>query len=459
MDMNWPDEHFQTLEPASSVVFGYGILPWEYTQNYRSWFVPGLYMPLLYALKGLGLTGGGWVIRVCRLMTATVSSTLFFSLNNSLKFFEVSSLARQIALLFFALSPAMILWAPVTSSDHWAMIFVWAAINQLQKFYQRNLFSWKEGFKIGILFGISFLVRLQTVLWFAGVFLVLIYWFWGNFDKKKQEAFLGILFGYGTCFFFLGFLDRITLGQFFCTFYQQVLNGITISRNFGIEPWYFYFGKILENQGNLLFLFIFVLFMIRFIHSRCLKLSLPLGLVFFPGLLFFLGHVLIEHKEIRFLLPLFPLFYILLGILLEGVIWKNLQKKWICFFYPCLLILALLSGFKTQNTPQAFSIVDISELEEVMFSQKLLSTEQPGSCIILFNHDAYWTHGELMLGQKAHFVRRTFSDCEECTHPDRYHCVYGVFDSKQGDPFVVFPQNRWEKIKTSQNGWTLLKAK
>ena len=37
----WPDEIFQTLEPAHQFAFHYGILPWEFREGARSWLFPG----------------------------------------------------------------------------------------------------------------------------------------------------------------------------------------------------------------------------------------------------------------------------------------------------------------------------------------------------------------------------------------------------------------------------------
>jgi hypothetical protein len=38
----WPDEIFQSLEQAHRVVYGYGIVPWEFRDGARSWVLPGM---------------------------------------------------------------------------------------------------------------------------------------------------------------------------------------------------------------------------------------------------------------------------------------------------------------------------------------------------------------------------------------------------------------------------------
>ena len=38
----WPDEIYQSLEPAHRVVVGFGMLPWEFAEGARNWTLPGL---------------------------------------------------------------------------------------------------------------------------------------------------------------------------------------------------------------------------------------------------------------------------------------------------------------------------------------------------------------------------------------------------------------------------------
>jgi len=40
--VHWPDEIYQTLEPAHRAAFGYGLLAWEFLEGARSWALPGL---------------------------------------------------------------------------------------------------------------------------------------------------------------------------------------------------------------------------------------------------------------------------------------------------------------------------------------------------------------------------------------------------------------------------------
>ena len=37
----WPDEIFQSTEPAHTFAFGYGYVAWEFQDGARSWLFPG----------------------------------------------------------------------------------------------------------------------------------------------------------------------------------------------------------------------------------------------------------------------------------------------------------------------------------------------------------------------------------------------------------------------------------
>jgi len=47
--LNWDDEIFQATEPAHRLVFGYGIVAWEFQLGMRSWILPGTIAGLLAA--------------------------------------------------------------------------------------------------------------------------------------------------------------------------------------------------------------------------------------------------------------------------------------------------------------------------------------------------------------------------------------------------------------------------
>src|SRR5437764_7505367 len=62
----WPDEIFQSLEPAHRLVFGYGLVPWEFIEGARNWALPGFIALLLKLCAVLGLDTPGQYLGVVR---------------------------------------------------------------------------------------------------------------------------------------------------------------------------------------------------------------------------------------------------------------------------------------------------------------------------------------------------------------------------------------------------------
>ena len=52
--LNWDDEIFQATEPAHRLVFGYGIVPWEFQLGMRSWILPGTIAGLMQLSRLIG---------------------------------------------------------------------------------------------------------------------------------------------------------------------------------------------------------------------------------------------------------------------------------------------------------------------------------------------------------------------------------------------------------------------
>ena len=51
----WPDESYQGFEPAHWLVFGYGLIPWEFVDGMRNWAFPGFVAALLKICQLAGI--------------------------------------------------------------------------------------------------------------------------------------------------------------------------------------------------------------------------------------------------------------------------------------------------------------------------------------------------------------------------------------------------------------------
>src|SRR4029077_13014106 len=52
--INWWDEVFQSTEQAHRLVYGYGLVPWEFQLGARSWLLPGVIAGLLELARLIG---------------------------------------------------------------------------------------------------------------------------------------------------------------------------------------------------------------------------------------------------------------------------------------------------------------------------------------------------------------------------------------------------------------------
>ena len=71
-----PDEIMQYLEPAHRLVFGSGVMYWEYFYGARSWLVPGLVAAVLALFDTLGLGEPRWYVAGVKLAFCTISLTI-----------------------------------------------------------------------------------------------------------------------------------------------------------------------------------------------------------------------------------------------------------------------------------------------------------------------------------------------------------------------------------------------
>ena len=60
----WPDEIFQTLEPAHRLTFGHGIISWEFRDGIRSWVFPAILASVMSITKCLGDGSSGYLAGV-----------------------------------------------------------------------------------------------------------------------------------------------------------------------------------------------------------------------------------------------------------------------------------------------------------------------------------------------------------------------------------------------------------
>jgi GPI mannosyltransferase 3 len=295
----WPDEIYQSLEPAHRLVFGYGILAWEFQVGARNWAFPGFVALLLKACTLLGLTDPrSYLIVVravfCLIGVATAAAT--FQLAKSL---GASLLSAAIGASLFALAAPAIFFAPRAMSESASALLVVLGLTLALP----PRADWKLTLGMALL-ALAVFLRLQTAIFGLGLVGVL------AFGGRKRSALVALTaFAAGMVVF--GLLDALTWGSFFHSATTYLRTNLIEGRsaNWGTSSVGYYLAVVVRSMGPAGFLMLAL-------AAVAIRRSLGLWLL---AVAFVVAHSLIPHKELRFLLPALPLFCALAAMGLDQV--------------------------------------------------------------------------------------------------------------------------------------------
>ena len=285
------DEIFQSVEQAHRLVFGYGILTWEFAYGTRSWILallsagpmaiartlhagPQLYLPLTAAVFALvGATATACVFLraekffgIAGAAGAAVASALW--IDNI--YFGARSLGEPLAAHLLVI--AVCLAAPPVTSKRAPLLLG------------------------GFLAAAAFLVRIQIAPAIA------LLWLWPPFGRQR---FLLLTAGAILALAADAVLDATTWGVPFLPMWQNfhfnfVLNG---AAHFGTDPWSTYFRFMAYNWGASAVPFL----VLALLGARRMPILFAMAAIIIAS------HMLIGHKEFRFIFPALAMLSVLAG--------------------------------------------------------------------------------------------------------------------------------------------------
>lgn len=295
------DEHWQILEFANMKMGNVSaeLLPWEYRFKMRS----GLQPWMVYHLSGfLSLFGEvspyflTFILRFCSGVVAFgVSFWLLFSHLEELK----TKLSQMTALVLTSLTWFLPYLHVRFASENWASIFFWSAFILLtrKQAIQSGIGALKKYGVVlaGLCLALAFLFRFNTGLMVAGL---LLWTFFFEKNRKIESIAIGALcliwiIGIGIPLDYWLYGDWTFSGWNF--FNQNIVQGKLAG--FGKEPWYFYFSSLLVHlipPFSIVLLLLFFGYFVIYPRRAFTWAILP----------FFLVHLLLGHKELRFISPL-----------------------------------------------------------------------------------------------------------------------------------------------------------
>ena len=294
----WPDEVFQSLEPAHRLVFGYGMVAWEFIEGARNWALPGFIAFWFKLSQIVGLDSPAQYIGVTRTVFVAIAVGSGYGVWRLAKAAGASDLPAAVGAL------SLMLCAPGIYFSHRAMaenasalpvvLGLWLLLEKEQTRRDRIVGA--------SLLGIAVLLRLQCGLFCAGALAVLL-------ARKQWRPALEVLAVLLVWALAYGALDAFTwanapgarYGGWFHSAFKYLQFNLIEGRasQWGTAPPMFYVRALFSSMPGVT---------IALALGMLLALRRAAGVVA-VGVLFVVAHSAIPHKELRFILPALPLLF------------------------------------------------------------------------------------------------------------------------------------------------------
>ncbi|XP_071729642.1 mannosyltransferase APTG1-like isoform X2 [Rutidosis leptorrhynchoides] len=295
-----PDEHWQALEVAHRITFGYGHLTWEWSRGIRSYVHPMLFAVLYKVLAFLHIDTPFFMIRAPRLFQSILSSSgdlYLFKLSNVLYGGHVAQ------------------WALFAQLTNWFMFYCITRTlsNSLETVLTViSLYYWpclrvrsSDGLPVSrpwalVAAAIACAIRpTSAIIWvYVGLMELFV-----SRDRLKFVFLEVVPIGFivlGMTFL----LDRLMYGSWVLVPLNFLKFNFLSSGGdyYGTHPWHWYF-----TQGFTVMIFTYLPFtVVGIIQSKNWKLS---GLILWVLVLY----SVLGHKEFRFVLPVLPIALVYAG--------------------------------------------------------------------------------------------------------------------------------------------------
>ncbi len=325
--INWPDEIYQSFEPAHRLVFGHGLVAWEFLEGARTWAVPGFVAVWLELCKLVGADSPSTYIPVVKLVFAALSAIAALGTYRLARGFGARELEASVASATWSLCAlALYFSARAMSENLAAVLVVWGVALVLGDGADR-----RARILGASLLGLATLARLQSGVVCAVVVLVVA--FAPRSAGRRTVPFLEVLLTLVAWALVYGLWDAAAwhalpsakAGGFFHSAVVYYRFNIVENRGagWGTAPWSYFFVALYRTMPG-----VSIALAVTALASFKRAWSLLAIIVAFLAL-----HLFVAHKELRFLLPIMPLACAFIGVALS-----QLPER------PARLGLALVGG-------------------------------------------------------------------------------------------------------------------
>lgn len=289
----WPDEIFQTVEQAHRLAFGYGFVPWEFRAGARHWLLPGLLTPIL---------GLGEMLGVAPVLAARAAMAVLSGLTVSLTIRAGTSLGSPRVgwfggLLLAAFPPFLVLGTRCLSEVPSACLLALVLCLCTRPPARRAMVL------AGVAAGAMFFVRYTNapLLWLP----LALAW---QQSRRQALTFAGAL---SATLAMGGAVDWLTWGSPFASLTRYLAFNLVEgqSQHFGTAPGTFYAVTVYWVAGPVILVWLAAAAM-----GACRLPLLAAAVLAYVAVLSLVG-----HKELRFLYPAAPGFFLLAGVGLDRI--------------------------------------------------------------------------------------------------------------------------------------------
>ena len=280
--LNWADEVFQAIEPAHRLVYGYGLVAWEFQLGMRSWLLPGAVAAIIELARAVGDGPQYYLTAIALAFGVLAAAPVVCCFLWARRAFGLAG--GIVAGLVVAIAPELVYYGGRTLNEVVAAHVLVIGFYLLEPGYPVD--SRRRIFAAGALLGLVCLLRNQL----APAAAVIALWSAAGAGRLRLKP---LVLGGLAALAFGGGLDWLTLGYPFASVWRNVLYNLFygVSSEISVDPGFYYvLGELGVWQGAAPFLALAV-----FLGAR------RLPALFVAAIVVVLVHSAIAHKEYRFI--------------------------------------------------------------------------------------------------------------------------------------------------------------
>jgi 4-amino-4-deoxy-L-arabinose transferase-like glycosyltransferase len=359
------DDHFLVIEVSQSWVEGGDVMHWfsktqEDNDSGRSFIYPGMHYYLFKTLETVGIFDPQIKMYIVRFIHALFSLLTVIYGYKIVEKLSGTTTAKQVGLIL------ALLWLMPSMSVRNLIEMVVIPMLMVASWWiliaDENKYKWWLLFAAGIVIGIAFPIRYQTLFFSGGIFIVLV------LRKKFLESIVYSMGMLVSITFISGFLEWVLWGYPFGKVIYYVKDNLANSQNYSTLAWYTYILQVL---------IIFTPPVSFFIFFGQFKVYKKYLLLFIPTFIFFAFHSYFPNKQERFIFTILP-FILMTGlagwneILATSTYWQNKKKfirgSWIFFWSLNTIVLCLFifSYSKKARVEAAYYFHDKNDLKGIV---------------------------------------------------------------------------------------------